>query len=109
MENNRQLRFLIPPFVLIVSLAFGAALDEKSYLRNAFASSMMPSDAPATLKPAQPAIDSTSKLIGLLAAGGIFIVTFGFLVSTCQRRAKIRQFRRLKIRQIDEGTSLSSS
>ena len=27
----------------------------------------------------------------------------------CQRRSKFRQFRRLKIRQIDEGTSLSSS
>jgi hypothetical protein len=27
----------------------------------------------------------------------------------CQRRPKIRQFRRLKIRQIDEGTSLRSS
>jgi hypothetical protein len=27
----------------------------------------------------------------------------------CQRRSKIRQFRRVKIRQIDEGTSLSSS
>jgi hypothetical protein len=27
----------------------------------------------------------------------------------CQRRSKIRQFRRLKIRQIGEGTSLSSS
>ena len=26
----------------------------------------------------------------------------------CQRRSKIRQFRRLKIRQIDEGTSLRS-
>jgi hypothetical protein len=29
--------------------------------------------------------------------------------SACQRRAKIRQFRRVKIRQIDEGTSLRSS
>jgi transposase len=30
-------------------------------------------------------------------------------LGVCQRRSKIRQFRRLKIRQIDEGTSLRSS
>ena len=32
-----------------------------------------------------------------------------FSVSECQRRAKILQFRRLKIWQVGEGTSLSSS
>jgi len=32
------------------------------------------------------------------------VLTF---LATCQRRTKIRQFRWLKIRQIDEGTSRS--
>ena len=31
------------------------------------------------------------------------------LMRVCQRRSKIRQFRRLKIRQLDERTSLRSS
>jgi hypothetical protein len=62
METNRELRMLVPPFVLLVSLCWGAFLD------------------PA--KPLTAVPDSTSKLLGLLAGGSILVVALGFLISS---------------------------
>ncbi len=74
METNRQVRLLIPPFVLLVSLAWGAALDPANPLKGLF-TALSPTSTVSVA-------DSTTKIVGLLAAGGILVVALGFLIST---------------------------
>jgi hypothetical protein len=68
MEQDRNLRFLIPPFILLASLYFGAVLDPFVSLENLY--KMLGANAGA------PAI------IGIVASGGVAIVAFGFIIGS---------------------------
>ncbi len=69
MEQNRQLRFLIPPFVFLVSLAWGAATDRKLF---GFLTDLHKSIP----------IDGIDTIIGVVAAGGVAVIAVGFLISS---------------------------
>ncbi len=62
MDNNRQIRFLIPPFFLVSSLLLGAYLPEKEILK------------------ILPEIKELEKLIAVIATAGVIIIAAGFLI-----------------------------
>jgi len=63
MDQNRQIRFAIPPFFLFASLLWGAYLGGR--------------DLSPILKPG-----TAKEVLGLLAAAAVAIVPMGFLIST---------------------------
>lgn len=63
MDTDRQIRLLIPPFLLALSLVVGAYLDPKIHLAT-------------LLRP-----ESTKELFGLLAAAAVCVLPLGFLIS----------------------------
>jgi hypothetical protein len=62
MDQDRQIRFAIPPFFLFASLLWGAYLDGRN---------LSPIFAPDTAK----------EVLGLLAAAAVAVVPMGFLIS----------------------------
>jgi hypothetical protein len=67
MDEDRRVRFFVAPLLLIASLLWGAWLDQNKH----------------------PLIiyfilhtDNLSKLIGLAAAGGFVVFTFGYVIGT---------------------------
>ena len=66
MEQNRELRFLIPPLVFLAALGLGAAIDPQIPLLKLL-----------TLGPAE----NSSRIFSLALAGGVLIVTMGFVIS----------------------------
>src|SRR5207245_5284322 len=63
MDQDRQIRFAIPPFFLLASLLWGAYLGGV--------------DLSPVLKP-----DTAKEILGLLAAAAVAIVPLGFLISS---------------------------
>jgi hypothetical protein len=63
MDQNREIRFLIPPFFLFASLLWGAYLDPCI-------------DLAALLKP-----DSVD-ILGVIAAGSVLVIPLGFLIGS---------------------------
>jgi len=68
MEHNRNLRFLIPPFVLAASVYLGAVLD--------------PGIDIAAFYQKVSAISGLSSLIGIVASGGVAVIALGFVLSS---------------------------
>ena len=66
MDEERRIRFLIPPLLLIGSLLWGIFCDPDRSLQNL-----------TGLRP-----DELGSMLGLLAGGGVIVVTFGFLLGT---------------------------
>lgn len=67
MEHNRQLRLLIPPFVLLTSILIGMAMDPALRLLDVLSA---------------PGATAVSAMLPALLAGGVAIVAFGFLLSS---------------------------
>jgi len=68
MENNRQMRFLIPPFVLLASLLWGALVDPNFSLLGNIKSL---SDSAGV-----------SDVISIVLGGGVAVIASGFLISS---------------------------
>src|SRR5438874_4849545 len=68
MEFNRQLRFLIPPFVFFASLLLGATIDPQSHL--------------LTMLGQNGSFNGLPQLLPLVLAGGVAVVAMGFLISS---------------------------
>lgn len=68
MNPERQIRFLYPPLFLLASLAWGLYLDPNKCLNDLL---------PPELSPSSP-----ETLLGLIAAGGVGVLAFGFLIGT---------------------------
>lgn len=66
MDEERRIRFLVPPLFLIGSLLWGLACDPDNSLQDLVG-----------LK-----VDDLGDMLGLLASGSIIVVTFGFLLGT---------------------------
>ena len=66
MDDVRRLRFLIPPFFLISSLLWGLYLD-----RNRTLCDFLPNGC---------SFKDAGTIIGVLAGGGIFVISLGFLI-----------------------------
>jgi len=64
MDQNRQIRFLIPPFFLFASLLLGAHLDPEINL--------IPFFTPT----------STKSVLGVIAAGAVMVIPIGFFIGT---------------------------
>jgi len=65
-DQERQIRFLYPPFFLLASLLWGLYLDPNRCLSDILPTTSFPAEA--------------SKILGLIAGGGIFIIAAGFLI-----------------------------
>jgi len=77
-DQERQIRFLYPPFFLLASLLWGLYLDPNRCLSDILPTTSFPAEA--------------SKILGLIAGGGIFIIAAGFLSLTgvhCTRRDRL--------------------
>lgn len=68
MDENRKIRFLYPPFVLLISMLIALYYDCDKSL----------SDFLAQLENA----DKTTELLIVLIGGGIFVVVLGYLIET---------------------------
>ncbi len=64
-DQERQIRFLYPPFFLMASILWGLYLDPNRRL-----SDLVPTTTPL----------NTNELIGLIAGGSVIIVASGFLI-----------------------------
>jgi hypothetical protein len=67
MDQDRQIRFLYPPFFLVMSLLWGLFVDPSRPLKDA-----LPIIGDTTF--------SASEVLGLLAGGSIIVLAFGFLI-----------------------------
>lgn len=67
MEQSRQLRFLIPPFVLLTSLLWGAVVD--------------PHIALLYLLEKVTTKSEIAQIVGVAVTGGIAVIALGFLIS----------------------------
>ena len=81
MEQDRTLRFLIPPFVLLFSLLLGARIDLNICLLNIL--KCVPAGAVASI-------------IAIVASGGVVVIAMGFLISAISIGALRFFFRRIK-------------
>ncbi len=66
MDQNREIRFLIPPFFLLASLLLGAFLDL----------SIRPNVEKLLT------LDSAERVLGVLAAGSVAVIPLGFLIGS---------------------------
>lgn len=66
MDDVRRLRFLIPPFFLIASLLWGLYLD--------------PTRSLCDFLPNGCSVTDAGTIIGVLAGGGIVVISLGFLI-----------------------------
>ncbi len=66
MDEERRIRFLIPPLFFVGSLLLGVACDPDTSLQGLLGLDL----------------DNVGGMLGLLAGGGVVVVTFGFLLGT---------------------------
>jgi hypothetical protein len=69
MDQDRQIRFLYPPFFLVMSVLWGLYLDPSRSLNK-----LLPIIGNSTF--------SASEALGLLAGGGILVLALGFLIGS---------------------------
>ena len=69
MDDERRIRFLIPPLFLVASILWGLACDGDTGLQDL----VVGLDLQAM---------TTADFLGVLAGGGVVVVTFGFLLGT---------------------------
>lgn len=67
MDQERQVRFLYPPFFFVMSLLFGLILDSSRSLKD-----IVPALKTSTSGPIE--------ILGLLAGGSVFVLASGFLI-----------------------------
>lgn len=69
MDEQRQIRFLYPPFVMLASLLWGIHLDPNTSLVS-------------LLQNRIPSVSEWSGIIGIVLGGGTVVIAFGFVIST---------------------------
>lgn len=69
MDEQRQIRFLYPPFVMLASLLWGIHLDHNTSLAS-------------LLQNRIPSGSEWSGVIGIVLGGGAVVIVFGFVIAT---------------------------
>jgi len=72
MDNDRRIRFIVPPLFLLASLLWGACVDPA--IGWAGLHDLLPEDFLRTL--------DTVELLGLLAGGGLVLFPLGYIIGT---------------------------
>lgn len=63
MDQNRQIRFLVPPLIFILSIIWGAYLSNDNFCKYFYS-------------------NISERIIGLLAAGAVAVITLGYIISS---------------------------